>query len=43
MTDLLAERSQMAMVLWALVIGGLVLFPSLVYLLRVFKREPARS
>src|SRR3984893_19273781 len=23
--------------------GGLVLFPSLVYLLRVFKREPARS
>jgi hypothetical protein len=25
------------------VIGGLVLFPSLVYLLRVFRREPARS
>jgi cytochrome bd ubiquinol oxidase subunit I len=24
-------------------VGGLVLFPSLVYLLRVFKREPARS
>jgi cytochrome d ubiquinol oxidase subunit II len=29
--------------LWALTAGGLVLFPSLVYLLRVFKREPARS
>lgn len=30
------------LVLWALLAGGLVLFPSLVYLLRVFKREPAR-
>ena len=26
-----------------LLTGGLVLFPSLVYLVRVFKREPARS
>jgi len=29
--------------LWALVAGGLVLFPSLIYLLQVFKREPTRS
>jgi cytochrome d ubiquinol oxidase subunit II len=38
-----APRITLVLVLWALVIGGLVLFPSLVYLLRVFKREPARS
>ena len=45
MPDLLAARSQMAtliLVLRALLAGGLVLFPSLVYLLRVFKRAPAR-
>ena len=30
------------LILWALPAGGLVLFPSLVYLLRVFKREPTR-
>lgn len=29
--------------LWVLVAGGLVLFPSLIYLLQVFKREPTRS
>jgi hypothetical protein len=55
MPDLLAARSQMAIVAGvphplrdggrghALVAGGLVLFPSLIYLLRVFKREPTRS
>lgn len=34
-----APRITLVLVLWALVAGGLVLFPSLVYLLRVFKRE----
>jgi cytochrome bd ubiquinol oxidase subunit II len=34
-----APRVTLVLVLWALVAGGLVLFPSLVYLLRVFKRE----
>jgi len=38
-----APRITLVLVLWALVAGGLVLFPSLIYLLRVFKREPARS
>ncbi len=37
-----APRITLVLVLWALLAGGLVLFPSLVYLLRVFKREPAR-
>lgn len=37
-----APRITLALVLWALLARGLVLFPSLVYLLRVFKREPAR-
>ena len=33
----------LVLILWALVAGGLVLVPSMVYLLRVFKREhPAR-
>jgi hypothetical protein len=53
MPDLLAARSQMlrgsaaapritlVLVLWALAAGALVLFPSLVYLFRVFKRQPA--
>ncbi|HZP35201.1 MAG TPA: cytochrome d ubiquinol oxidase subunit II [Methylomirabilota bacterium] len=36
-----APRITLVLVLWALVAGGLVLFPSLVYLLRVFKREHA--
>ena len=36
-----APRIMLVLVLWALVAGGLVLFPSLVYLLRVFKREHA--
>jgi len=39
--DAAAPRIILVLVLWALVAGGLVLFPSLVYLLRVFKREPA--
>lgn len=38
-----APRITLILVLWALTAGGLVLFPSLVYLLRVFKREPAWS
>ena len=38
-----APRITLVLVLWALLAGGLVLFPSLVYLLRVFKREPTRS
>jgi cytochrome d ubiquinol oxidase subunit II len=38
-----APRITLVLVLWALVAGGLVLFPSLIYLLRVFKREPTRS
>jgi hypothetical protein len=47
MPDLLARvaaapRITPVPVLWALTAGGLVLFPSLVYLLRVFKRAPAR-
>ena len=37
-----APRITLILILWALTAGGLVLFPSLVYLLRVFKREPAR-
>ena len=36
-----APRITLVLILWALVAGGLVLFPSLVYLLRVFKREHA--
>jgi hypothetical protein len=49
MPDLLAARPQMLGQghrdprRGALVAGGLVLFPSLIYLLRVFKREPTRS
>jgi hypothetical protein len=43
MPDLLPPRITLVPVLLALATGGLVLFPSLVYLLRVFKREPARS
>jgi hypothetical protein len=45
MLDLLprvAAAPRITLVLWALLAGGLVLFPSLVYLLRVFEREPAR-
>jgi hypothetical protein len=53
MPDLLAARPQMlrgsaaapritlVLVLWALAAGAMVLFPSLVYLFRVFKRQPA--
>ena len=37
-----APRITLISVLWALAAGALVLFPSLIYLLRVFKREPAR-
>lgn len=37
-----APRIGLVLVLWALLVGGLVLFPSLVYLLRVFKREPVQ-
>ena len=37
-----APRITLILVPWGLTTGGLVLFPSLVYLLRVFKREPAR-
>jgi hypothetical protein len=37
-----APRTTLVLVLWALLPGGLVLSPSLVYLLRVFEREPAR-
>lgn len=38
-----APRITLVLILWALVAGGLVLVPSMVYLLRVFKREhPAR-
>jgi cytochrome bd ubiquinol oxidase subunit II len=37
-----APRITLILILWALTAGGLVLFPSLVYLLRVFKRAPAR-
>lgn len=36
-----APRVTLVLVLWALAAGALVLFPSLIYLLRVFKREPA--
>jgi cytochrome bd ubiquinol oxidase subunit II len=39
--DAAAPRITLVLILWALVAGGLVLFPSLVYLLRVFKREHA--
>src|SRR6185503_4200270 len=35
--DAAAPRITLVLILWALVAGGLVLFPSLVYLLRVFK------
>src|SRR5262249_27745057 len=38
-----APRITLVPVLWALAAGALVLFPSLIYLFRVFKREPARS
>ena len=38
-----APRITLVLVLWALAAGGLVLFPSLVYLLPVFEREPVRS
>jgi cytochrome d ubiquinol oxidase subunit II len=38
-----APRITLVLVLWVLVAGGLVLFPSLIYLLQVFKREPTRS
>jgi cytochrome d ubiquinol oxidase subunit II len=34
-----APRITLVLILWALVAGGLVLFPSLAYLLRVFKRD----
>jgi len=37
-----APRITLVLVLWALALGALVLFPSLFYLFRVFKREPAR-
>jgi hypothetical protein len=37
-----APRIPLILVLWALLAEGLVLFPSVVYLLRVFKREPGR-
>ncbi|MFI5373291.1 MAG: cytochrome d ubiquinol oxidase subunit II [Candidatus Rokuibacteriota bacterium] len=37
-----APRITLVLVLWALAAGALVLFPSLIYLLRVFKREPGR-
>jgi cytochrome bd ubiquinol oxidase subunit II len=37
-----APRITLVLILWALAAGALVLFPSLIYLLRVFKREPAR-
>jgi cytochrome d ubiquinol oxidase subunit II len=40
--DAAAPRVTLVLVLWALVAGGLVLFPSLIYLLRVFKREHLR-
>lgn len=36
-----APRITLVLVLWALSAGALLLFPSLIYLLRVFKREPA--
>jgi len=36
-----APRVTLVLVLWGLAAGALVLFPSLIYLLRVFKREPA--
>jgi cytochrome d ubiquinol oxidase subunit II len=36
-----APRITLVLVLWALAAGALVLFPSLVYLFRVFKRQPA--
>jgi cytochrome bd ubiquinol oxidase subunit II len=38
-----APRITLVLVLRALAVGALVVFPSLIYLLRVFKREPARS
>ncbi|HKW90678.1 MAG TPA: cytochrome d ubiquinol oxidase subunit II, partial [Methylomirabilota bacterium] len=38
-----APRITLVLALWALAAGALVLFPSLIYLFRVFKREPARS
>ena len=34
---------RITLVLWALAVGALVLFPSLLYLLRVFKREAAHT
>jgi cytochrome bd ubiquinol oxidase subunit II len=37
-----APRLTLVLILWALAAGALVLLPSLIYLLRVFKREPAR-
>jgi cytochrome bd-type quinol oxidase subunit 2 len=36
-----APRITLVLVLWALAAGAMVLFPSLVYLFRVFKRQPA--
>jgi cytochrome d ubiquinol oxidase subunit II len=37
-----APRVTLVLVLWVLAAGGLVLFPSLIYLFRVFKQAPAR-
>jgi cytochrome d ubiquinol oxidase subunit II len=37
-----APRVTLVLMLWALALGALILFPSLLYLFRVFKREPAR-
>jgi cytochrome d ubiquinol oxidase subunit II len=37
--DAAAPRVTLTLVLWALAAGALVLFPSLVYLWRIFKRQ----
>jgi cytochrome bd ubiquinol oxidase subunit II len=39
--DAAAPGATLTLVLWALAGGALVLFPSLLYLFRIFKRQPA--
>jgi cytochrome d ubiquinol oxidase subunit II len=39
-TDAAVPGVTLTMILWALAGGALVLFPSLVYLFRIFKRQP---
>jgi hypothetical protein len=40
MADAAAPGITLTLILWVLAGGALVLFPSLVYLFRIFKRQP---